>query len=184
MEQINKLVDFSVAKYGAFAALCEKLISFSLVLLVARFAGAIDFWKSGQTKINGSGLGLDFWNGAEAVYRFKYNVFDIAAKKYYLFANTYGIPEPFTKPFTQAATIGEFILPLLLVFGLMSRFAALGLLAMTAFIQFYVFPEQLLLPKGNWSTHLLWTAPLLLILARGPGSFSLDAVLGKRRTQN
>lgn len=181
MEHVSKLSNFAQEKYIAFTQLCEKLISFSLILLIARFAGAIDFWKSGQTKINGSGIGLDFWNGAEAAYRFKYNVFDIAQKKFYLFEKVYHIPEPFTKPMTQAATIGEFLLPLLLVFGLTSRLAALGLLGMTAFIQFWVFPNELLVPTGNWSTHLLWAAPLLLIVARGPGAFSLDAVLGKMR---
>ena len=162
MENVTTMLQ---TQYAKFTNLCNA-ISMSLVLLVARFAGAIDFWRSGQTKIDGDGF-------------FKFNVFDVAEKKYFLFEKVYGIPEPFTKPMTQAATIGEFILPLLLVFGFTSRFAALGLLGMTAFIQFYVYPGDLIKPNGNWSTHLLWTAPLLLVLARGPGAFSLDHLLGK-----
>ena len=170
MEQLNKLTSFTQSKYGAFIKLSEA-IPFAIVLLVARFAGAIDFWRSGQTKI-----------ASEPFLGIKWNVFDIVEKKYYLFENVYGIPKPLVPTMTQAATIGEFILPLLLVFGFMSRFAALGLLAMTAFIQFYVYPEELLKPNGNWSTHLLWTAPLLLTLVKGPGWFSLDYFFGKNKT--
>lgn len=176
MGQITELI---TNRYAAFVRLCEA-ISFSLVLLIARFAGAIDFWRSGQKKINGEGIGLDFWNGAEAAYRFKFNVFDITDRTYTLFGRNYGIPEPFVPTMTQAATIMEFLLPLLLVIGFASRFAALGLLGMTAFIQFYVFPEHLLSPDGSWIKHLLWLSPLLLILVKGPGKFSLDHMLGKR----
>jgi len=170
MEQINKLTSFAQSKYGSFIKLSEA-IPFAIVLLVARFAGAIDFWRSGQTKI-----------ASEPFLGIKWNVLDIVEKKYYLFENVYGIPKPLVPTMTQAATIGEFILPLLLVFGFMSRFAALGLLAMTAFIQFYVYPDELLKPNGNWSTHLLWTAPLLLTLVKGPGWFSLDHFFGKNKT--
>ena len=169
MEQIKKISNFAQDKYAWFAGLCAA-IPFAVVLLIARFAGAIDFWKSGQTKI-----------ASEPFLGIKWNFFDIVEKKYYLFEHTYGIPKPLVPSMTQAATIGEFILPLLLVLGLTSRFAALGLLGMTAFIQFYVYPEELLKFSGNWSTHLLWTAPLLLILVKGPGTLSLDYLLGRDR---
>jgi len=168
MEQIKKLTGFLQTKYAAFAALCGA-IPFAVVLLLARFAGAIDFWRSGQTKI-----------ASEPFLGIKWNVFDIVEKKYFLFENVYGIPKPLVPSMTQAATIGEFVLPLLLVFGFTSRLAALGLLAMTAFIQFYVYPGELLKPNGNWSTHLLWTAPLLLTLVKGPGWISLDYLFGKK----
>ncbi len=144
-------------------------IPYAIIALLARFAGAIDFWRSGQSKLQG-----------EAFLGVKLNIFNIAEKKFFLFENVYGIPAPLAQPMTYAAAFGEFFLPLLLVFGLFTRFGALGLLAMTAFIQFYVFPEELLKLNGNWSTHLMWAAPLLLILAQGPGAFSLDALLGKR----
>ena len=81
---------------------------------------------------------------------------------------------------THLASLAEFFLPIMLVLGLGTRIGALGLLGMTVFIQFYVFPEDLLKLNGNWSLHLLWAMPLLLVFARGPGSFSLDHVLGKR----
>jgi putative oxidoreductase len=154
--------------YQSFARMAEA-IPYAVIALIARFAGAIDFWRSGQSKLQG-----------DAFLGVKWNIFDIAEKKFFLFENVYGIPGPIAPAMTHAAAIGEFFLPLMLVFGLFTRFGALGLLAMTAFIQFYVYPEELLKLNGNWSTHLLWTAPLLLILARGPGAISLDAVLGKK----
>lgn len=151
-------------KFAAFA----ELIPYALIAFVARFAGAIDFWRSGQSKLEGGalfGVKWQFWNVAE--------------KKFFLFENIYGIPAPIAPAMTHAAAVGEFFLPLMLVFGAGARFGAAGLLAMTAFIQFYVYPDELLKPNGNWSTHLLWTAPLLLVLARGPGAFSIDALIGK-----
>jgi putative oxidoreductase len=54
---------------------------------------------------------------------------------------------------------------------------------MTAVIQFYVFPEELLNPNGNWAMHLSWAAPLLVVLARGPGSISVDKLLGGGRNR-
>ena len=74
-----------------------------------------------------------------------------------------------------AAGIMEVVLPLLLIAGLFSRYAALGLLAMTLFIQFAVFPSW-----DHWVNPASWWAvTLLMIVARGAGSLSLDR-LGKR----
>ncbi len=154
--------------YQTFARMGEA-IPYAVIALVARFAGAIDFWRSGQSKLAGGeifGVKWQFWNVIE--------------KKFFLFENVYGIPAPIAPAMTYLAAIGEFFLPLMLVFGLMSRAGALGLLLMTAFIQFYVYPEELLKLNGNWSVHLLWTAPLLLVLARGPGAISFDAILGRK----
>jgi putative oxidoreductase len=54
-----------------------------------------------------------------------------------------------------------------------SRLSALGLLSMTAIIEIFVYPE-------NWPDHLLWTGLLLYVIARGPGTFSVD---GRIRAQ-
>jgi putative oxidoreductase len=61
----------------------------------------------------------------------------------------------------------EIACPILLVLGLLTRFAVLVLMGMTAVIQIFVFPEA-------WPTHLQWTAMMLVLLCRGPGAFSLD----------
>ena len=57
-------------------------------------------------------------------------------------------------------------MPVLLVFGLASRVAGLGLLVMMLVVQFTV-------PDG-WPIHITWAAMALGIMARGPGRFSLD----------
>lgn len=71
------------------------------------------------------------------------------------------------------AGILEVVLPLLLIAGLFSRYAALGLLAMTLFIQFAVFPSwEHWVNPASW-----WAVTLLMIVARGAGSLSLDRLL-------
>lgn len=57
--------------------------------------------------------------------------------------------------------------------GLLTRVSALALLAMTAVIQFFVYPDA-------WPTHLSWAGLLALLVARGGGSVSVDRLLGIR----
>jgi putative oxidoreductase len=57
-----------------------------------------------------------------------------------------------------------------LFLGLASRLSALALFGMTAVIQLFVVP-------GGWPEHILWLSLLLLIIARGPGSISLDQLV-------
>ena len=70
----------------------------------------------------------------------------------------------------QLATVAEHLFPILLVAGLATRLSALGLLAMTAVIQLFVYPDA-------WPTHLSWAALLLPLVARGGGALSLDRLL-------
>jgi putative oxidoreductase len=71
------------------------------------------------------------------------------------------------------ATYAEHLLPILLVLGLFTRLSALGLLAMTAVIQIFVYPDA-------WPTHLSWVALMLYLAGRGAGGLSLDRALGVR----
>jgi putative oxidoreductase len=72
------------------------------------------------------------------------------------------------------AGVVEVLLPILLIIGLFSRFAALGLLGMTMFIQLAVFPTL-----DHWINPASWWAvSFLVILARGPGILSVDKLLG------
>jgi putative oxidoreductase len=63
----------------------------------------------------------------------------------------------------------EYALPLLLVPGLCTRGAALGLPGMTAVIEIFVYPDA-------WPTHLGWAALLLPLMTKGGGRWSLDRV--------
>ena len=85
---------------------------------------------------------------------------------------------PFLEPHLAAhlATYQEHLFSILLALGLFSRIGALGLLAMTAVIEIFVYPDA-------WSTHLSWAGLLLPIIACGPGAWSLDALFGIDRPQ-
>ena len=61
----------------------------------------------------------------------------------------------------------------MLLIGFGARFAALGLLFMTAIIEIFVFPNLYL-------THGLWAVALLYIMVHGPGILSVDHLLRKR----
>lgn len=127
----------------------------SPALLMLRIALAILFWRSGLTKVATTASGML----PELPPRLATGVVEI-------FANEYRVP---LLPPDIAAMLGaggELILSALLLFGLFGRFAAAGLLVVTAVIQ-WVYP-------GNWSEHLLWAGCLLLLIIRGPGSLSLD----------
>lgn len=154
--------------YDRFTQLCNK-IPYAFIALVCRFAAAVPFWRSGQSKLDGGSL-----------FGIHYEVFNVKASKIYLFANEFGFGDALGPVAAHMAALGENLLPPLLVFGLLTRFGAAGLLVMTAVIQFFVFPDQLLMPNGNWGEHLLWAAPLLVLLGRGPGAVSVDHVLGRK----
>ena len=81
------------------------------------------------------------------------------------------IPNPAPVLMAYASAIGEVSFPVLLVLGLGTRYAALGLMGMTAII-------QLTVPDGWQNFHLPWALMELAILTFGPGKIALDYVLG------
>ncbi len=126
------------------------------VMLMLRVFPALVFWQSGRTKVEG---------------------FSIKPSTWFLFEQEYALPIIPSDVAAVMATVAEHLLPLLLVLGLMTRLSALGLLAMTAVIQVFVYPDA-------WITHGLWAAPLLAVAARGPGRWSLDHRLGLDRARS
>jgi putative oxidoreductase len=48
---------------------------------------------------------------------------------------------------------------------------------MTLVIQFFVFPD------AWWSVHILWAALAAILISRGGGLWSLDAIIGKLRAR-
>lgn len=118
--------------------------------LLLRLGVAAPFFLSGRTKVEG--------------------LLTITPSTRYLFAEEYRVPLLPPDLAATLATYAEHALPILLVLGLFTRPAALGLLAMTLVIQLFVIP-------GGWPTHLLWAGPLVYLIARGPGRASLDRML-------
>ncbi|SON57749.1 DoxX [Hartmannibacter diazotrophicus] len=86
-----------------------------------------------------------------------------------LFAAEYQLPLIPPELAAPLATTAEITGAVLLLFGVFARFGALILLGVITTIQIFVYP-------GSWAEHLLWASLLLLILSRGAGAISLDAV--------
>ncbi len=136
--------------YAALARLLGRIPD-ALWLLICRIGIGAVFFLSGRTKVDG--------------------LLTIKDSTYTLFEYEYALPLVPPDIAAHAATYAEHGLPILLVVGLFTRAGALGLLGMTATIQLLVYPDA-------WPTHLIWTAALLPIIARGPGAWSLDHLLG------
>ena len=127
-------------------------IPFWFIAFGARVFPAAIFWQSGQTKVAG-------WQ--------------LKPSAIALFQNEYQLPliDPTIAAYLSA--FAEYLFPILLVIGLATRFAALALLFMTAVIEVFVYPAA-------WPTHGAWVVCFLVIIARGPGPFSLDHFIGRR----
>jgi putative oxidoreductase len=121
----------------------------SILGLIVRVGIAYVFWRSGQTKVSG------------------WHVTDSAIQ---LFRDEYRVPLIPPELAAKLAAAMEHLLSALLIVGLASRLSALGLLMMTAVIEIFVYPQ-------SWPDHLLWAGSLLYVIARGPGAFSLDALV-------
>jgi len=92
-----------------------------------------------------------------------------------LFREEYKLP---ILPPELAAYLGtavELGAPCLILAGLLTRLATLPLIALTLTIQFLVY-------WNDYPSHLLWLAILVFILTRGPGPYSLDALVFRGRT--
>ncbi len=72
-------------------------------------------------------------------------------------------------------TFAEHLFPVLLLFGLATRLSAGALLVMTLVIQIFVFPD------AWWPVHSLWAAMAAILIVRGGGLFSLDALVDRMR---
>ena len=123
-------------------------------LLLTRVALAGVFWRAGRSKVVGGS-----W-------------FEISDATRYLFEYEYGaLPLP-PEVAAPLATAGEHLFPALLLIGLATRLSATALLGMTLVIQFFVYPQ------AWWTTHILWVALATMLIVRGGGALSIDAVLG------
>jgi putative oxidoreductase len=139
--------------------LVETLAQPWLVQLVLRLALAVPFWRSGILK----------WHG---FLQLSDTAIDLFTDEFQLHlpGGPYHFPAPAVFAFFSAC--GEVTFPVLLVLGIGTRFAALGLLLMTCII-------ELTVPDG-WPVHLTWAAMALSIAAWGPGLISIDYLFGDR----
>ncbi|MEO8313943.1 MAG: DoxX family protein [Pseudomonadota bacterium] len=138
------------APFSALATIGARALPQSLLLLVARLGIASIFFLSGRTKVDG--------------------VLTINDSARSLFETDYQLPLLSPDVAVHLATYAEHLFPMLLVLGLFTRAAALGLLGMTLVIEIFVYPDA-------WPTHLSWAAILLPLVAYGAGRLSVDRVL-------
>lgn len=121
-------------------------VPYALLALPLRVAVATVYWNSAMAK-------LANWDTT-----------------LFMFEDEYQVPILPPEIAANAALSIEFITPVLLVLGLLTRPAAAVLLGMTAVIQIFVYP-------GAWPTHIQWAAMLLVLLCRGAGKISLDFLI-------
>lgn len=145
------------APYHRTVAMLSAPFMESLTLLFVRVSLAGIFWRSGRTKVD-EGSWLSVSDTAKFLFQEEYK----------------GVPLP---PDLAAymATYAEHLFPILLVIGLFTRLSALALLGMTLVIQIFVYPD------AWWSVHMIWVALALVLIVRGGGKLSLDALLTKAK---
>jgi putative oxidoreductase len=150
---------FNIADLVDKAVLLIRMVAPAIIVqLVARVALAVPFWRSGILKWDGF---LQINDTAVTLFSDEFTL--------HLPGGPYPFPAPAVFAFLSGS--GEIIFPILLVFGLGTRFAALGLLFMTLIV-------ELTVPDG-WPIHLTWAAMALGIMAWGPGALSLDALIAR-----
>ncbi len=123
-----------------------------LLLLGFRLYVAQVFFMSGLTKIQS-------WSSTLSLFEYEYNV-------------------PVIPPQIAAymATAGELMLPVMLVVGLFSRPAALGLFALNV-VAAISYPD---ISIAGEKDHIIWGTMLAVIFAFGPGNLSIDKLLSNR----
>jgi putative oxidoreductase len=127
--------------------------------LALRVALAVPFYRSGLTK----------WDGW---FRLSDSALYLFAQEFQLHLFGSSIPYPAPSLVALLSGILEISLPVLLVLGLATRFAALGLFFMTIII-------QLTIPDGWANFHLPWAAMALALVVYGPGKLSLDRLIAR-----
>jgi len=124
------------------------------LLLVTRVYVAWQFLKSGWLKVAD-------WETAQFLFEEEYKV-------------------PLVSPMLAAVggTFGELVFPVLLILGLLTRYAAAGLFAVN-FVAVVAYAHVLLGEgfEAALGQHYLWGFMLLVVLVFGPGRLALDTWL-------
>jgi putative oxidoreductase len=121
-------------------------VPYWLIALPLRFALATVFWNSAMAH-------LASWQST-----------------LYLFQTDYRLPFLAPLPAAYITIAIELAAPVLLILGFFTRLTTLILLAMTAVIEIFIYPQA-------WPTHIQWAAMMLVLLCRGAGALSLDGLI-------
>jgi putative oxidoreductase len=129
---------------GKTTALFERIPG-DLIAIIARIGIATTFLRSGLLKLDG-------WSSGNTLTLFTYE---------------YKLPVIPPEIAAYMATAAELSMPVLILAGFLTRFAALVLLGMTLAIEIFVYPNA-------FDTHGLWAVSLLYLMKYGAGVLSLD----------
>lgn len=140
-----------IGHWNRIADLLGSYISHNLIALASRIAVAAIFFYSARTKVDG--------------------LLTIKDTTFVLFEEDYKVPLLPPEFAAHMATYAEHLFPILLVLGLCTRLSAAALFGMTAVIQIFVYPDA-------WPTHLTWAVPMLYLIGRGGGTWTVDHRLG------
>lgn len=91
----------------------------------------------------------------------------------FLFEEEYAVPFINFELAAWLGTAGELILPVLLVLGLLGRFAAIGL----SVVNIVAVVSLEAIAPAAYTLHVLWGLVLVHLIVWGPGVISLDRVL-------
>lgn len=148
---------------NGFNAACA-FLPYALVALALRVLMARVFFLDGQARVDGAPIPLtwrDFEFSVVLPLQLKADAAAAFAQVPYVSANV----------IAWVVAGAEFVLPILLVLGLLTRFSALLLLGVTVLFQLFLAPAAL------WSAHVYWASILLVLISLGAGQISIDALV-------
>lgn len=96
-----------------------------------------------------------------------------------LFAYEYSVPLLPPEIAAYLATGGELIFPVLILVGLMTRPAAIGLFVLNA-VAAYAYALTDFYNFTGMLDHILWGAMILVYILYGPSPLSIDSLLSKK----
>ncbi len=136
------------------------------------------FWHSAKIKLDGGIFSLSFGSYAQ-----------ILPKKYEALGYDASLLSVFDKAIVYAGTYAEFILPALVVVGLFTRMASIGMIGFIAVLTYVDIFGHMADPVtiGAWfdrfkdsqimDQRLFWIAILITIIVKGAGPVSIDKLI-------
>lgn len=185
---MGALIGFFVRLYTAVFGAIERITNGWLLGLAARliFAAVLlqFFWTSAETKIGGSITNIFTPTAGAYAQMFPQLMEQVSYDTSQIAYFPYGL-------IVLVGTWGEFVLPLLVVVGLFTRFASLGMIVFICVMTYVDITGHGLDAKtiGGFfdndpysivsDDRLLWIFLLLVPTLKGPGVISLDWLLGR-----
>jgi putative oxidoreductase len=151
----------------AFVLFCRYAVPYALAGLVLRLVMARVFFLDGQGRALGPQMSVELY-GIDFSVVLPLQVKAQALAGYSTLSYLLSLP---TNIVASVIGVAQFVLPLMLVVGFGTRFAAVLLVALTVALDLYVAPHLL------WSAHVYWAALLLVLVSQGPGAISIDQIL-------